>query len=80
MTSPTTAPRTCEPVGASGLHQASDGRWQLQTFLSPSQILSSIENSRPVSGANHIRLYHHQFRLIGVDAGRVGRPPSGPRS
>lgn len=25
--------------GAPGLHQASDGRWLLQTFLWPSQIL-----------------------------------------
>jgi len=39
MTSPTKAPRTCEPVGAPGLRQASDGGWLLQTFLWPSQIL-----------------------------------------
>jgi hypothetical protein len=44
MTSPTKAPPLLRTGrGATGLHQASDRRWLLQTFLWPSQILSSIE-------------------------------------
>jgi len=65
MTSPTKAPSApANQSGAPGLHQASDGRWLLQTFLWPFQILSSIENTRPVPASIALRRQRSHVRIV----------------